>query len=99
MKEKQIQVSQTFYNNVESLVVTLLYGDYNLNDLTSDTIALAESLQNFIIRKSDAQERRHAFTLYKSSEPGSEVREAFRQEYLDIADIHEDWQTTKEMSI
>ena len=64
-------------------------------ELDTDTRAIAKRLDTVIDAKIESMQRRSAYSAYKTA-PTEEEREAARQEYLDLAGIHEDWRWSAE---
>jgi hypothetical protein len=65
-------------------------------ELDLDTRNIVKSVEAQIQAKLDALERRNTFTIYKTAPVGTDAREAARQKYLDLAGIHENWQSKME---
>jgi len=82
---------EEFVTEVYRLVALL---DGHINDPQLDE--LRSKIESQIEAKIEALKKREAFTKYKSSGQGSE-REAARKEYLDLAGIHKDWRSQKEI--
>ena len=73
-------------------VLVLLLDGY---DLGEDMEARCNSIRGEIEGKLKAEEKRKAFSDYKTTMPGGE-RERMRQEYLNKAGIRKDWVSNKE---
>lgn len=84
---------EDFVNEVYRLVALL---DGRINDPQLEEIR--SKIERQIEIKVEALKKREAFTKYKSAEQGGE-REAARKGYLDMAGIHKDWQTQKEIKL
>ena len=92
MKTKSYQMPRAFVCNV-LLLIEHLRNHYNLDH---ETVNLLRSLESEIDAKLEAIRKREVFSEYKSAPPGSAKRENLRQEYLDLAHIHKDWQSDSE---
>jgi hypothetical protein len=97
---KKVLVSRNFLDGVKLLVDTL-NGEYTVD---KGDIALEQAVINKLCRilsaemeqKREALDRREAFTAYKTAEQGTADREALRQSYLDHAELHKDWRSSRE---
>jgi len=85
-KSKNVQMPFSFF--MELYVFIFRLEDYELD---SNIAAHRKSLEYQIKAKLDAMIRRDTFTKYKVAAPGSEEREKFRRQYLELAGIHKDW--------
>jgi hypothetical protein len=94
MKEKQVQIPLRLLEDLQAVFegIQPLLGD----SLHPDDKKYLEGIKCEINAKFEAMERRELFTRYKTAEPKSEIREYFRQRYLDTAGIHRDWRTGAE---
>jgi len=91
-KQKNIQMPFEFVTEVQRLVWRL--DEY---DLDSDTAALRKSIETQIKAKLEAMIRREAYMKYKDATVGTEERENNRRRYLEMAGIHKDWISEKEI--
>jgi len=57
---------------------------------------LCKSIEARVWAKVDAMVRREKFTQYKTAAVGSDGREQLRHEYLNCADVGDDWRTKTE---
>ena len=94
VKEKQIQIPQKAFIDLYLLIIAL--DDYTL---PHDIRQRVKALETVIEGKFEAMTRRQAFTEYKTAEPSTEDREAKRKKYLELAGIHHDWISQKEISL
>jgi len=92
-RPKNIQMPFNFFTDVLRLVWKL--EDYDLDD---DIDSLCKSLESQIQTKLDAMIRREVFSKYKGAAPGSDEREDFRRQYLEMVGIHRDWISKKEIT-
>jgi len=90
---KRILFPEAFVVDVMRLISFL--EDYNLGGYGN---ALRRQIYDQIEAKLAAIDRRNAFSKYKSATPGSKERENYRIEYLKLADVHEDWCSSEELS-
>jgi len=90
---KKMMMTIDFVEDVYRLLYALQ--DVELDYPTQDVI---KRLRREIQGKIEALERREAFTNYKTTSPTDErEREKCRQEYLDLAGIHREWRSSKEI--
>jgi len=89
---KNVQMPTEFLVNVLRLTTAL-----ERFELDAETKTLCKTIEKQIEAKLDAMNRRKTFTEYKTAAAGSEEREQRRREYLDLAGVHPDWQSTNEM--
>jgi len=92
-KNKNIQMPFSFLMELYVLTSRLVNYDY---DLDPDIAARCKSLESQVEAKINAMIRRDAFTKYKVAALGSEERENFRHQYLELAGIYNDWISDKE---
>ena len=88
-KKKNIQMPFSFLMELYVLISRLV--DYDYFELDPDIAARCKSLESQVVAKVNAMIRRDTFTKYKVAAPGSEEREKFRHEYLNLAGIYNDW--------
>ena len=93
MKPKTYQMPRAFVCNVLLLIDHLR--DYY--DLDAETVVLLRSLESEIDAKIEAMRKRAAFSAYKTAAIDSTEREKLRKEYLDLACIHKDWCSDREI--
>jgi len=91
---KRMLFTESFVVDVCRLISFL--EDYDLGGYGND---LRRQVHSQIEAKFDAIDRRNAFSKYKSATPGSKEREIYRTEYLELAGIHKDWCSSKELSL
>jgi len=84
--DKRVQFPESFAVDVARLISFLT--DYDLGGYGN---ALRGNINEQLTAKFEAMDRRNAFTKYKTAAPGSQEREKFRKEYLQLADIHRNW--------
>lgn len=89
---KNILLPASFLLDVCRLIIIL-----NDAGLDGPAKSLCSALESKIKDKLAAMDRHDAFAKYKAASPGSGERELRRREYLDIAGIHDDWRSDKEM--
>ena len=87
-KKMNIQMPFSFLMELYVLISRLVDYDY---DLDPDIAARCKSLESQVVAKVNAMVRRETFSKYKVAAPGSEEREKFRHEYLNLAGIYDDW--------
>jgi len=87
----KVQVTREFLDGVSILLDVL--ENY---DLDQETCILCKTLSNEISAKLAAITKRQAYTAYKTATPGTDNREFSRQAYIDQADIHHNWKSSKE---
>jgi hypothetical protein len=92
-KQTTIQMPFSFVTEVLCLIWRLEESSFD-----SDTAILCKSIESQIQDKIDAMIRREIFTKYKDSTLGSEERENFRRQYLELAGIHKDWVSDMEIN-
>lgn len=93
-REKQVLINESAFVDVCKLVMRL--EQYELDETT---MTIKKRLEGQIKAKFDAMEKRRLFTEYKTAAVNSEIREKKRNEYLDKADILQEWRTNQETQI
>ncbi|MCL2426828.1 MAG: hypothetical protein FWD05_10895 [Oscillospiraceae bacterium] len=89
----KVQVTREFLDGVKTLLDEL-----QNHNLEPETRFLCQTLTNELSAKLAAISKRQAYTAYKTTAPGTDNREINRQTYLDQADIHKNWRSSKEFS-
>jgi len=92
MKTKSYQMPRSFVCNV-LLLIEHLREHYELDP---NARSLFRSLEAEIDAKIEAIRIRDAFSRYKTAPAGSPEREKLRKNYLELAQIHKDWQSPTE---
>ena len=95
---KQVKVSECFLSCTWLLLDSLKSSENGRRAILSDGVVqkVIEILESELRAKYEAQERREAFTAYKTAKPMNDERESRRKEYLEKAGIHQDWQSATE---
>jgi hypothetical protein len=98
--KKNILLPFSFFVDVFRIVTLLNDADFSYQPDLGDSInEIRSSLEKHIQDKFAAHKRHELFSKYKTSNPGSVDREAFRKAYLDEASIHPNWISTNEIQI
>ena len=84
-KKTQIQISEKLFIDVFRLVYGL-----DSNSIDQDLKTLLESIKKGLNDKLESMERHKKYTNYKIAKTDKEKEES-RQEYLNLAGIHNDW--------
>lgn len=83
-KEKKVQIPYKTFISLIKLTGELLTSNPEIN------FAEVETINNELLKKLDAMQKRNLYTTYKTSSNEKEKEEA-RQKYIKFANIHKDF--------